>query len=907
MWETNTNTATTVQYGTTQSLGSSTTGTTITTLGNTVLHTVSLSGLTPATRYYYKATTGSWQSSIYDFVSVPLRESEAGCNIVLMSDMQKDGANPNIFSNLINTSLLPYISSHYGTPLSDHLQMAVLPGDIVDNGPVYLQWKNDFFNPGEVLWRSVPCYPAIGNHEQNSPNYFNYFNLPLNGTPGYMEHWYSHDYSNVRVLTMDSNNPYNIQAQLSWLDSMLNVSCTDPLIDFVFAQMHHPYKSELWVPGNSDYTGEIVHRLETFSTACNKPTIHFFGHTHAYSRGESRDHKHLWINVATSGGNIDYWGEFQNQNYDEFIVSQDQYGFVMVEVTAGADPKFIMKRLSFGDEFNPGGSTETDMLSIRLNNQAPATPYTLFPKNNELVSPVCLTLKSDGYSDPDNDEHGASQWQISADSANFSNPIFDSWKQYADWYNEVNLQANDDLTDEEVTNIPAGSTLWWRVRYRDKSLEWSAWSTKTRFQTRPLTLLTGNLVTNPGAETGINGWTATTGVIESLGAQECSGINPFLGQKYFAVGALCVEFPFASAYQDISTVNQSALIDAGQVMVHYGAHLADWANTDEPSFALQFLNAASQVISGTDTTRYINAAWTLKDKTVMVPSGTRFIRFIIMGTRFSGADNDSYLDNIFLELLSGDFSCSPYAPLGPANDRIYVDQNAIAFPDGESWLTAFRTVGDALTISNTNPQIHEIWIADGIYKVTSTTNRDSSFHINRAVNIYGGFAGNETSISQRDIINHPTTLSGEIGNPGLLTDNSYTVMLITNILDTVLIDGLNICCGYADVSGHDTGGGLYVSSTVREPVFLHDCSLSDNHAIYGSSVYNGSKLILDHCSITNHINPGAGGSILNTGNKASLTLTGSSLLQYCTNCPKAIENLNDAKIIIINSVTIEKE
>ncbi|MBK9981776.1 MAG: metallophosphoesterase [Saprospiraceae bacterium] len=908
MWETNVNTASTVQYGTTPSLGSSTSGTTITTLGNTVLHTVNLTGLTPATRYYYKAITGAWESSIYDFVAEPLRNSETNFNIVLMSDMQKDGSNPNIFSNLINTSLLPYIASHYGTPLSDHLQMAILPGDIVDNGPVYLQWKNDFFNPGEALWRSVPCYPAIGNHEQNSPNYFNYFNLPLNGTSGYLEHWYSHDYSNVRVLTMDSNNPYNIQAQLNWLDSMLNVSCSDTLIDFVFAQMHHPFKSELWVPGESDYSGEIVHRLETFSTTCNKPTIHFFGHTHAYSRGESRDHKHLWVNVATSGGNIDYWGEFQNRDYDEFIVSQDQYGFVMVEVTAGANPKFVLKRLSFGDEFNPGGSTETDMLSIRLNNVAPLSPYTLFPRAIDVVSPLCLTLKADAYTDPDGDEHGASQWQISTDSMNFANPIFDSWKQYADWYNEVNLQANDDLTDEEVTNLPFGASLWWRVRYRDKSLEWSQWSTSTKFHTRPLTVLTGNLVSNPGAETGINGWTATTGVIESLGALECNGINPYIGQKYFAVGALCVENAFASAYQDISVVNQSALIDAGQVMVHYGAHLADWANTDEPSFAMQFLNASAQLISGTDTTRYINATWTLKEKTIIVPSGTRFIRFIVMGTRYQGTDNDSYIDDLFLELLSGDFSCSPYAPPGPANGRIYVDADAVAYPDGESWLTAFRTLGDALLVSNVNPQIHEIWIADGTYKVTSTSMRDTSFDVKRAIRIYGGFAGNETSITQRDIINHPTTLSGEIGNPGLVSDNTYNVVHVINAIDTVLIDGLSICCGYADVAGHDTGGGLYISSSNRKPVKLHDCKLLDNHALFGSSIFNESELILDHCSVTNQPITGvAGGSILNTGIKTILTLNMSTILQYCTTCPKAIENVNGGNVKVLNAVSVEKE
>src|SRR6187397_1489514 len=93
MWETNVNTETTLHYGLTTSLGSSLSGTAITTLGSTQLHTASLTGLSAATRYYYKAKTGSWESSIFNFVTPPSAGSEQNFNIVLMSDMQKDGGN----------------------------------------------------------------------------------------------------------------------------------------------------------------------------------------------------------------------------------------------------------------------------------------------------------------------------------------------------------------------------------------------------------------------------------------------------------------------------------------------------------------------------------------------------------------------------------------------------------------------------------------------------------------------------------------------------------------------------------------------------------------------------------------------------------------------------------------------
>ena len=71
--------------------------------------------------------------------------------------------------------------------------------------------------------------------------------------------------------------------------------------------------------------------MENFTEECGKPSIHFFGHTHGYSRGQSHDHNHLWVNVATAGGAIDYWGEWPQADYDEFTVTQDEWGFVVVD------------------------------------------------------------------------------------------------------------------------------------------------------------------------------------------------------------------------------------------------------------------------------------------------------------------------------------------------------------------------------------------------------------------------------------------------------------------------------------------------------------------------------------------------------------------------------------------------
>ena len=131
--------------------------------------------------------------------------------------------------------------------------------------------------------------------------------LPKNGSSGYEEHWWYKDNSNVRIIGLNSNYQFRISEQLIWLDSLLDSTIIDDKIDFVFAQLHHPHHSELWTPGNTNFTGEVISLLEEFTEISNKPSIHFYGHTHGYSRGESRDHQHLMINVATAGGAIDYW------------------------------------------------------------------------------------------------------------------------------------------------------------------------------------------------------------------------------------------------------------------------------------------------------------------------------------------------------------------------------------------------------------------------------------------------------------------------------------------------------------------------------------------------------------------------------------------------------------------------
>jgi hypothetical protein len=125
---------------------------------------------------------------------------------------------------------------------------------------------------------------------------------------------------------------------------------------------------------------------------------------------------------------------------------------------------------------------------------------------------------------------------------------------------------------------------------------------------------------------------------------------------------------------------------------------------------------------------------------------------------------------------------------------------------GTSWATAFATLQQALSVASAGSQI---WVAKGTYKPTTTSDRSISFQLKNGVAVFGGFAGTETSLNQRNWQTDTTTLSGDIDGDGTLVNNSYHVV-VANTFATALLDGFTITGGNAD--GGQEGGGIYSSS-----------------------------------------------------------------------------------------------
>jgi hypothetical protein len=482
MWETNKGEESRVEYGQTASLGSETVGESFYGFSGTTHHDVLLEGLQPASRYYYRVTTGAGISGSYDFITPAESADEASLRIVAISDTQIDPASKDRFREVVEDGLFRWLSDTASDDVAVELDMVLMAGDLVTTGGNHEEWVQEFFAPASELFSRVPLYPILGNHERDHRHYFDYFHLPENGNA---EHWWWLDNSNVRFIGLDSNAGYNNQTQLSWLEGVLADTCVEDTIDFVFVELHHPYLSELRVLGESSWTGLVIEAINAFSEDCGKPSVHFYGHTHGYSRGQSRDHQHLWVSVATATGNIHDWGEYEQADYDEFVVSQAEYGWVIVDVTAGDDPGFNLRRFSRGNEALPRDNELRDEVSVRLLNTPPASPRALSPNSENDVDAEGILLVASPFEDSDGDLLGAAHWQLASSCDGFDSPLFESWKQHKNEWGGVDLQAEDDLADEYVPALEPGNAYCWRLRYRDRSLAWSEWSGPVVFSTAP--------------------------------------------------------------------------------------------------------------------------------------------------------------------------------------------------------------------------------------------------------------------------------------------------------------------------------------------------------------------------------------------------------------------------------------
>lgn len=182
-----------------------------------------------------------------------------------------------------------------------------------------------------------------------------------------------------------------------------------------------------------------------------------------------------------------------------------------------------------------------------------------------------------------------------------------------------------------------------------------------------------------------------------------------------------------------------------------------------------------------------------------------------------------------------------------ANKTIRVAVDGDAGKDGSSWENA-TTLASAITqsaqISGT-----QIWLKAGTYHVSNTLNFDN-------IAVYGGFAGNEQFLVQRNWAQNPTVLDG--GNAISPLRNSNLTAMVSSVLDGVIVqNSLN----QVGANGSENGGGMILASgaVLRNSIFRNNRTQNGKN---GAALHcHQGSVIIENCLFVNNSSSGNGGAV----------------------------------------------
>lgn len=464
-------------------------------------------------------------------------------SVIAISDTQYNyGSNINILRNIVEEGIMGHECS-LADPITcaDALSGILIAGDIVEFGSMRAHWRDEFFGRVEAISPYVPIIAATGNHDYMLDNkiqhFVDYFEGPRNGSEGFEDRWFHLSLNGVRLVVLDSYpvsrmlgdfRQETLDLQRDWLRSVLDESDDT----FAVGVFHHGCLSELWTMGESVGSCEFVSEFERWSVAQGRLSAHLFGHTHGYSRGQSRDTHHLWLNSASASGDLEPMHDVNHydnhmHDYDTFHVSRSEYGYSVIDFALGERPTMTVTR-------RQGGHTQGVEYPIVDTNSyfigdAPAAPTLLAVEESEVGPELVLESALDDLFEV--------HWQFSR-SESFDGALYDIWGNFtrrenffyerghsigdrATGYEPIDFQESVDIRriqpfplistgtvlagdfdqwrrwtkpgassntqvsihdpwaggEPEVLEISEGSTLYFRARVRDSALNWSTWST----------------------------------------------------------------------------------------------------------------------------------------------------------------------------------------------------------------------------------------------------------------------------------------------------------------------------------------------------------------------------------------------------------------------------------------------
>jgi uncharacterized cupredoxin-like copper-binding protein len=198
---------------------------------------------------------------------------------------------------------------------------------------------------------------------------------------------------------------------------------------------------------------------------------------------------------------------------------------------------------------------------------------------------------------------------------------------------------------------------------------------------------------------------------------------------------------------------------------------------------------------------------------------------------------------------------------------LYVNGGKTSSGDGSSWNQSIRFLQSALVRAQPGD---DVYLAKGTYFPDDGIpnrygDREISFELDK-VNLYGGFVGNENSLSQRNVTANKTILSGEIwevaDDPDTGESNGYErywSLHVVKVNVSSRLDGLTIQRGRANGEGvaparptDSVGGGILVAA--GQTLRLANCTLLENFASRAGGAIHGTVIATSSRFIDNQVN-----------------------------------------------------
>jgi len=258
-------------------------------------HEVRLTGLKPATKYFYSVGDGikaTFKGENFWFKTAPeIKENKN--NKPVRFWITGDQGYPNVIQTEVRDAALNWVKQNPRGSLNTSIfDFWITTGDNAYRSGSNEQFQAGFFQPYKNILRNTPVWPAYGNHDARRWAFFDIFSFPTKAESGGVasasEHYYSFDYANIHFVMLDTQaSDLDVDGEmLSWLKKDLKVNKHQWLI----AIMHHPpytkgshNSDDKWRSG-----GRLNETRENILPILEQAGVDLVlsGHSHMYERSE---------------------------------------------------------------------------------------------------------------------------------------------------------------------------------------------------------------------------------------------------------------------------------------------------------------------------------------------------------------------------------------------------------------------------------------------------------------------------------------------------------------------------------------------------------------------------------------------------------------------------------------------